>query len=113
MADMPSLFSRPFGPDIGGFTTDTSVGSLFEEAVEKRVGPGLRDRSRGPGLAGHPKSLDEADENSGGACRIDAGGQRALVFRARECGRELGLHRLEKPANTNFDFRIVTGQFQG
>jgi hypothetical protein len=86
---------------------------LPDEAVEKSVSGGLRRGSRSSGLAGHPKSLDEADQYPRGTCGLNASCQLTCHLRARECASGLGLHSVEKIADATFNIRVVTSQFHG
>ena len=86
---------------------------LPDEAVEKSVGSGLRRGSRWSRFAGHPKSLDEADQDPRCTCGLNAVCQLACQLRARECGSGLGLHGFEKTADASFDIRVVAGQLHG
>src|SRR5450631_2387121 len=86
---------------------------LPDEAVEQSVSGGLCCGPCRRRLADHPQPLDEADQYSRGACRLNTVRQLTCRLRPRKCSCHPGLHGFEKAADATIDFRIAASQFHG
>jgi hypothetical protein len=89
------------------------MGCSPDEAVEKGVDGGLRCGPCRRRFADHAQPFDETDENSGGACRLDAIGQLSRRLRTGKRMSHPGLHGFEKARDATTDFGILAGQFHG
>src|SRR5580704_10350755 len=86
-------------------------GYLFGELIEERVDCGLRGGSVRNGLAHHAQARGHGGQQSRRRCGLDTVGQLARRLRARKRSRQLGLHGLEVPTDTPFNFRVMGSQF--
>src|SRR5580698_3481010 len=110
---MAFFLSRPFGPDIDAPTAEASMVCLPDEAVEKSVNGGLRNDPCRCRFTDHSQALDETDENSRRARRLDTIGQLARRLRTRKCISDPGLHGFEKAPDATINFGITASQFHG
>src|SRR3954466_1381599 len=111
MADMASFLSRPFGLDMDALTAEAPMGCLPDEAVEKSVNGGLRRDPCRCRFTDHAQPLDETDENSGGACRLNTIDQPARRLRTGKSISHPRLHGFEKAPDATINFSIMASQF--
>jgi hypothetical protein len=89
------------------------MGFLPDEAAEKSISGGLRRVPCRCRFADHAQPLDETDENSGGARRLNTVGQPARRLRTGKCISHPGLHGFEKGPDATINFSIMASQFHG
>ena len=86
---------------------------LPDQAVEKRVNGGLRRVPCQRSFTDHAQPLDETDENSGGACRLNTIDQPARRLRTGKSISHPRLHGFEKAPDPTINVGIMAGQFHG
>lgn len=86
---------------------------LLNESVEKSVSGGLRRDPCRRRFTDHAQPPEEAHENSGGTCRLNAVGQLARRLRTGKCNSESGLHGFEIAPDATINFSIVASQLHG